>query len=114
MAGINKEIIVGNVGGIDGLKEAKSGTKYIKFSVAVNTGYGDKKTTEWFNCTAFGKTAEFIGEFVSKGDLVYVEGKRQTTKDKDGKYWTNTTVDVLQLLSGSPRENDSRSDNEPF
>lgn len=73
-----------------------------RFSVAATERWKDKdgekqERTEWFNCSAFGKTAEIALKYLEKGNLVTVVGKMQTTK-KDDKYYTNLIVDRLVLM----------------
>lgn len=112
MQGINKQIIVGNVGGEVKFKEGN--TSVLKFSVAVNEKWGDNEHTEWFNVVVFGKFAESLERHIEKGMLVYVEGSTNTQEyeDKDGKKqrWTEVKVDTLRMLSGGKDRDDRRDD----
>ncbi len=101
MAGINKVILIGNLG-------AKPEVKYNKdkaitnLSIATSESWTDKSTgqkqerTEWHRVSLFGKTAEIAGKYLDKGSKVYVEGKLQTRKwqDKNGqdRYTTEVVV----------------------
>ncbi len=99
---------IGNLGQEPEIRNLPSGNAVANFSIAVADDYKDKNTgqkveqTEWVRCTAFGKLAEIIGEYVKKGSKVYVSGKMKTRKwqDKDGqdKYTTEITVNDLQML----------------
>lgn len=70
----SKTIIIGRLGQSPRFSTSKSGTSVCSFSVAVDDGYGEKKRTEWFAVTVFGKTAENCNRFLQKGALVLVEG----------------------------------------
>lgn len=79
-------IIVGNLGRDPELRYTTTDKAVANFPVAVNEGSGDKQSTEWFNCVAWEKAAESIGEFFRKGDPILIEGrmKTDTYTDKDG------------------------------
>lgn len=90
MAGINKVIIIGNVGKVE-VRSSGGGLTVANLSVATSEKWKDKNTgndterTEWHNIVYFGKVAEIIGQYVTKGSKVYVEGSLKTEKyDKDG------------------------------
>ena len=112
-SGVNKAIILGNVGNDPELKYTASGNAIANISIATSESWKDKQTgqkqekTEWHKVSAFGRLAEIIGEYVKKGSKVYIEGKIQTRKwqDKNGedRYTTEIVANELQLL-------DSRSD----
>lgn len=108
---VNKVILIGSVGKDPEVKTTQGGSNIAKFSLAtndrtkVNGEWQDK--TEWHNLVAFGKTAEVIGEYVKKGNRLYIEGKLSTSswEDKDSgttKYRTEIIIDDLVLLSGKP------------
>ena len=107
-AGINKVILVGNLGRDPEVRYAQSGMAICKLSVAVTERVKDgdawKDQTEWFRVTVFGKTAENAGQYLQKGRQVYVEGRLKTDKykDKDGVEKTSTEViaNTLQFLGG--------------
>jgi len=110
-AGINKVILIGNLGRDPEVRYAQSGMAICTLSVAVTERVKDgdawKDSTEWFRVTAFGKTAENAGQYLAKGRQVYVEGRLKTSKykDKDGveKTSTEVVVNVLQFLGGGQR-----------
>jgi len=108
MAGVNKVIIVGNLGRDPEVRYSQGGMAICKMSVAVTEkvkdGDGWKDATEWFRVTLFGKQAENAGQYLQKGRSVYVEGRLKTDKykDKDGVEKTSVEVvgNVVQFLGG--------------
>ncbi len=112
MAGINKVILVGNLGAKPEVKYAANGNAIANLSVATSESWTDKNTgqkqdkTEWHRVSLFGKLAEIAGQYLDKGSKVYVEGKLQTRKwqDKNGqdRYTTEIVVSgfngTLQML----------------
>lgn len=111
MAGINKVILVGNLGADPEIRYTPGGTAVANFRLATSETRlkdGQKETkTEWHKIVAFGKLAEICGEYLSKGKQVYIEGKIQTRSwdDRDGnkKYMTEIIANVMQMLGGAPR-----------
>ena len=88
---------------------SKTGTAIAKSTVAVDSGFGDKKRTDFINVTAFGKTAEFCAKYILKGDMAEVVGHIVTGsyKKSDGTtiYTTDVNVDEIKKLSSSkPKE----------
>jgi len=108
MSGINKAIILGNLGKDPEVRYTQSGSAVASFSIATSETWKDKNTgdkqekTEWHNITAFGKLAEIIGQYLHKGSKVYIEGKLQTDKytDSNGveKYSTKIIANQMQML----------------
>ncbi len=107
MAGINKVILVGNLGKDPEVKYTQGGTAFANFSIATSERWTDKngekqEKTEWHRVVAWGKLAEICGEYMSKGKQVYIEGKLQTRQweDKDGntRYTTEVKADNVMLL----------------
>ena len=105
--GINKCIILGNLGQDPEVRYMPNGNAVANFSIATSESWKDQQgqlqeRTEWHKCTAYRKLAEIIGEYVRKGSKIYIEGKLQTRKwqDKDGadKYTTEIIVDQMQML----------------
>lgn len=108
MSSLNKVMIIGNLGKDPEIRYMPSGDAVANFSIATSESWtdkasGDKKEqTEWHRCSAFGRTAEVIGQYVKKGSKIYVEGRLQTRKwqDKDGqdRYTTEVRVDGMRML----------------
>jgi len=108
--GVNKVIVLGYVGSDADLKFTAGGKPVANFSVAVNEPFknsnGDNvDRVEWFRCVAWNGLAELVGQHVTRGKQLYLEGRLQTRKydDKEGKARTITEVVVstLRLLGGS-------------
>jgi len=103
----NKVQLIGNLGNNPEIKTLDGGKKMAKFSIATNESYrssnGEKITeTQWHSLVAWGKLAEIIEKYISKGSEVAVEGKLtyRTYNDKDGnkKYFTEIQVNELLML----------------
>lgn len=113
MAGINKVIIVGNLGADPEVRTMPNGEAVANISVATSESWIDKNTsekrelTEWHRIVFYRRQAEIVGEYLRKGSKVYVEGRLRTRKwqDQNGqdRYTTEIQGDVLQML-------DSRTD----
>ncbi|MCH7502215.1 MAG: single-stranded DNA-binding protein [Proteobacteria bacterium] len=126
--GINKVIIVGNLGQDPETRYMPSGSAVTNFTVATNESWKDKQTgeqkdrTEWHRIAMFGRLAEVAAEYLRKGSQVYIEGKLRTRKwqDRDGKdrYTTEIIADEMQMLGGrgggsAPMSSDSEPANVP-
>ena len=107
--GINKVILVGNLGNDPEVRYAQSGSAITTISVATSDSWKDKdgnqqERTEWHRVKAFGRLAEIMGEYLKKGRQVYIEGSLRTEKytDKNGveKYSTDIIADEMQMLGG--------------
>lgn len=108
--GINKVIIVGNLGGDPETRYMPSGSAVTNLTVATNESWKDKQTgeqkdrTEWHKVALFNRLAEVAAEYLRKGSQVYIEGKLRTRKwqDKNGQdRWTTEIVaDEMQMLGG--------------
>jgi single-strand DNA-binding protein len=111
MAGVNKVILIGNLGADPEVKYLSNGTTVANFRMAtsenrVNRSSGEKTTiTEWHRIVAFGRLAEICGEYLNKGKQVYIEGRIRTRswEDKDGnrKFTTEIIANQMQML-GTP------------
>jgi single-strand DNA-binding protein len=110
---VNKVIIVGRLGKDPDLRYSPSGTAIASFSVATNHSFknegGDwSDKTEWHNVVTFARSAEFAGEYLKKGRLVYIEGRLQTSswEDQQGQKRYKTEIIALTLQSlGSKGDN---------
>jgi single-strand DNA-binding protein len=108
--GINKVILVGNLGNDPEVRYSQSGMAMTSISVATSESWKDKTSgeqqerTEWHRVKFFGRLAEIAGEYLKKGSQVYIEGKLRTDKytDKAGveKYSTDIIADEMQMLGG--------------
>ena len=105
MAGVNKVILLGNLGADPEVKYLSNGTTVANFRIAtsenrVNRTSGEKTTmTEWHRIVTFGRLAEICGEYLSKGKQVYIEGRIRTRSwdDKDGNKRSTTEIVANQM-----------------
>jgi single-strand DNA-binding protein len=97
----------GNVGKAD-MRYLPSGESILAFSVAVSSGFGDKKQTTWANCSLFGKRAESLQQYVQKGQTVGVSGevtmRPWTDKNGNERHTLEVRVNDLTLLGSRPSE----------
>ncbi|HTN29343.1 MAG TPA: single-stranded DNA-binding protein [Pseudomonas sp.] len=111
--GVNKVILIGNVGGDPETRYLPNGNAVTNITLATSDSWKDKQTgqlqerTEWHRVVLFGKVAEIAGEYLRKGSQCYIEGRLQTRKwqDQQGqdRYTTEIVVDMggsMQLLGG--------------
>ena len=108
--GVNKVILVGNLGNDPEVRYMPNGDAVANLSIATSESWKDKQgqlqeKTEWHKLTAYRKLAEIIGEYVKKGSRLYVEGKLQTRKwqDQQGndRYTTEVIISEMQMLGGN-------------
>ncbi len=119
MAGVNKVILVGNLGADPEIRTLESGVKVARLRVATSESYTNKEgvkvdQTEWHSVTLWRGLAEISEKYLSKGRQVYLEGKLRTRswKDNDGndKYTTEIVADTMQMLgkTGGDGTNEAR------
>ena len=112
--GVNKVILVGNLGRDPEIKYTASGAAIANVTIATTDSWNDKQTgekvekTEWHRVVAFQRLAEIMGEYLKKGSQVYIEGRLQTRKwqDQNGQdRWTTEIVaNDMQMLGGRAGE----------
>jgi single-strand DNA-binding protein len=108
MASLNQVQLIGNLGRDVEMRYMPSGEAVANVALATTSKWKDKTTqepreeTEWHRVTFFGKLAEIVGKFCTKGSSIYIAGRLKTRKytDKDGveKYATDIIADQMQLL----------------
>lgn len=108
--GVNKVILVGNLGRDPEVKYAANGAAITNVTIATSESWNDKQTgekqekTEWHRVVFFRRLAEIAGEYLRKGSQVYIEGKLQTRKwqDQNGqdRYTTEIVANEMQMLGG--------------
>ena len=91
---MNKIILTGNITKDAELRYTANDKAYSKFCIANNEGYGDNKKTNFFNCTLWGKSAENLNRFLTKGQKVLITGKIELGKYTDKEGIERTTVDI--------------------
>ena len=114
MSGINKAIIVGNLGKDPEYRAMPNGDSVVNITIATSESWKDKNTgekqekTEWHRVVFFRKLADIANQYLKKGSKVYVEGKLQTRKwtadDGSDRYTTEIVARVMQMLDSRPVE----------
>ncbi len=115
--GVNKVILVGNLGQDPEIKYMPSGTAVCNISIATSESWNDKHSgekvekTEWHRIVFFKRLAEIAGEYLRKGSQIYIEGRLQTRKWQDNngqdRYTTEIVANDMQMLGGGPASNSS-------
>jgi single-strand DNA-binding protein len=110
---VNKVILLGHLGADPEVRYTQGGTAVANLRIATNESYNDKNSgeriekTEWHRVVAWGKLAEIVGQYLTKGRQVYIEGQLQTRQwqDKDGntRYSTEVRASDLVMLGGDRR-----------
>lgn len=128
MAGVNKVILIGNLGKDPEVRYLEGGTAVAKFTLATSENYkdktsGERKTlTEWHNIVVWRGLAEVAEKYLKKGSQIYIEGKLRSRQwqDKDGvnRYTTEIVADTLQMIgkkddSAGNAQNQSSSTSSP-
>ncbi|MFT4694588.1 MAG: single-strand DNA-binding protein [Francisella sp.] len=102
---LNKVMILGRLGNDPEVRTTQNGTVVASLSIATNDGIGENITTEWHRVTVFGKGAEVIQKYCTKGSQLFVEGRISTSKyqDKNGntQYSTQIIANNFQFIGGS-------------
>lgn len=113
--GVNKVILIGNLGADPEVRYTQNSTAIANLSIATSETWKDKQTgepreqTEWHRCVAYRRLAEIAGEYLKKGSKVYVEGRLQTRKwtgqDNVERYTTEVVINEMQMLDsrGGPQ-----------
>ncbi len=113
MAGVNKVILVGNLGKDPEVRQISPNQNVCQFPIATSETWIDKsgqkqEKTEWHRIVVWGKMAEVCGKYLAKGKQVYIEGRLQTRswEDQQGqkKYTTEIVATTVQFLGGAPGE----------
>jgi single-strand DNA-binding protein len=122
MSGVNKVILIGNLGKDPEVRHLESGATVANFSLATSETYRDRNSgdrvthTEWHNIVLWRGLAEIAEKYLKKGNQIYIEGKLRTRSwdDKDGntKYTTEVLADNMTMLGG--RANASESTKDPL
>ncbi len=116
---INSVVLVGRLANDPEMRYSSSGTQITKFRIAVSRpprAGSDEEQTDWLNVVCFGKTAEFVAQYLDKGSLVGIEGRIQTSSfdGQDGKrqWWTEIAANSVQALE-SRQEAERRRSSQP-
>jgi single-strand DNA-binding protein len=121
--GINKVILVGNLGSDPEVRYMPSGGAVTTVSIATSQAWKDKQTgeqketTEWHRVVMFNKLAEIAGEYLRKGSQIYVEGALRTRKwqgqDGQDRYTTEIVANTMQMLGSAKSEGAAPQHNRP-
>lgn len=103
---INKVILMGRLTRDPEIRNTNSGKAVCSFTVAVESGYGDQKQTDFINCVAWNKTAEFLGKYFTKGMMIIVVGRisTRTWEGQDGRKNYVTEVVANDVSFGETRK----------
>tara|TARA_R110002012_G_scaffold318471_1_gene536967 strand:+ start:6357 stop:6746 length:390 start_codon:yes stop_codon:yes gene_type:complete len=123
MAGINKAIVIGNLGQDPEVRNTKSGETVCNLNIATSERWRDRNSnepiekTEWHRVSVFGKSAVFASEYLMKGSKVYIEGKLQTRKWQDQSGADRYTTEIVVagyggILQALDKKNGSNQDPE--
>lgn len=123
---VNRVIIIGRLGQDPEVKQTQSGNVVCNFTVATSERWKDKsgeqkEKTEWIRIVVWGSLAEICGKYLTKGSLVYLEGKLQTRsyedKDKSTRYITEVLADSMRMLGdkkdSAPNQDAGEGDLDP-
>ena len=120
MLGVNKVILLGNVGKDPEVQHLEGGVSVAKFPLATTETYKDKNgnkidQTEWHNIVAWRGLADVAEKIVKKGSQVYIEGKIRTRawedKEKNKRYTTEIVADVITITGRRPENPDNQTNN---
>jgi single-strand DNA-binding protein len=122
MAGVNKVILIGNLGADPEMRYTAGGTAVCKFSIATSRKFTGKdgqkqEKTEWHRIVAWAKLAEICGQYLSKGKQVMIEGRIEYgSYEKDGvkHYTTDIVAENMQMLGGGSGRGQDREPEPPF
>jgi len=122
MAGVNKVILVGNLGADPEMRYTAGGTAVCRLRIATSRNFTDKQgnrqeETAWHRVDAWGKLAEICGQYLSKGRQVYIEGRlKYGSYEKDGvkHYTTDIVAENMQMLGAGGGRGEEREPEPPF
>lgn len=112
---MNNCTFISNVGRDAEVRFLQNGTAVAQFSIAVNSGYGDKQTTSWVNCAMYGDRAEKVAPYIAKGSRIGVSGEisLRTFKAKDGTEKTSLELRVNELTLLGNKDDKPAKENKP-
>lgn len=113
---INKVILMGRLTRDPEMRHTNSGTPVTTFSIAIDNGYGDNKRTDFVNCLAWNKTAEFVTKYFTKGKMIIVIGRITTRswETQDGKRAYATEVIAKEVSFGETKSSQQTATQQPM
>ena len=117
--GINKVILIGNLGADPEVRYMPSGDAVANVNIATSESWKDKNTgeakerTEWHRVVFFGKVAEVVDKYVKKGSKIYVEGQLRTRKWQGQDGQDRYTTEIVVAMGGTMQMLDARQDDSP-
>ena len=110
---VNKVILLGRLGQNPDIRQTQQGTTIANLALATNDGYGDNEETTWHKVVVFGKSAEAIQKYATKGSQLFIEGRIRNNKyqDKQGNDRVSTEVmaNSFQFVGGDRKESNKSS-----
>ena len=115
---LNKVILMGRLTKAPELRHTNNGTAVTSFNIAVDNGYGENKTTDFINCVAWNKTAEFVEKHFVKGQMIALVGRvsTRTWEGQDGKknYVTEVTVSEVSFCGSKSAAESTQASGDEF
>lgn len=113
---INKVILMGRLTRDPEMRHTNSGTPVTTFSIAINSGYGENQRTDFVNCLAWNKTAEFVTKYFTKGKMIIVIGRITTRswETQDGKRAYATEVVANEVSFGETKSSQQTATQPPM
>lgn len=113
---INKVILMGRLTRDPEMRHTNSGTPVTTFSIAINSGYGENQRTDFVNCLAWNKTAEFVTKYFTKGKMIIVIGRITTRswETQDGKRAYATEVVANEVSFGETKSSQQTATQQPM
>lgn len=113
---MNSILLSGYMGKDPEIRVTRDGKSIANFSLGVNRRFAKERTTDWFNCTAFSKTADFIGRYLRKGSKIIVEGEIQNDNyEKDGRmvYGYKVIVNQVEFADSKQSKEETKEEADP-
>ena len=114
---INKVILMGRLTRDPEMRHTNSGTPITTFSLAINSGYGENQRTDFVNCLAWNKTAEFVTKYFTKGKMIVIADGRISTRSwetQDGKRAYATEVVAKEVSFGETKSSQQTATQQPM
>ena len=114
---INKVILMGRLTRDPEMRHTNSGTPVTTFSIAINSGYGENQRTDFVNCLAWNKTAEFVTKYFTKGKMIVIAHGRISTRSwetQDGKRAYATEVVAKEVSFGETKSSQQTATQQPM